>query len=91
MVLVRHLRWDAEEDLSRIVGDLAAHRIATAARGFAAWQADAGRRLAESFVDYVTEEKHLLVQRPEHDDFAAEVSALRDSVERLHKRIDRLG
>ncbi len=91
MALARHLRWDAEEDLSRLVGDVAAHRIATAARGFAAWQADAGRRLAESFVDYVTEEKQMLVQRPEHDEFAAAVAALRDAVERLHKRIDRLG
>jgi ubiquinone biosynthesis protein UbiJ len=91
MALARHLRWDAEEDLSRLVGDVAAHRIARAARGFAAWQVDAGRRLAESFVDYVTEEKHMLLARPEHDDFAAAVAALRDGVERLQKRIERLG
>jgi ubiquinone biosynthesis protein UbiJ len=31
--LVDHLRWDVEEDLSRIVGDAPAHALAEAARG----------------------------------------------------------
>ena len=26
--VIRNLRWDAEEDLSKVVGDIAAHRIA---------------------------------------------------------------
>lgn len=91
MVLARNLRWDAEEDLSRLVGDVAAHRVARAVRGFAAWQADAGQRLAESFIDYLTEEKQMLLQRPEHDSFSAAVASLRDGVERLQKRIDHLG
>lgn len=30
--LVDHVRWDAEEDLSRIVGDAAAHRVVTVAK-----------------------------------------------------------
>src|SRR5574337_985981 len=34
--LVDHLRWDAEEDLSRLVGDAPAHALAEAARGIAA-------------------------------------------------------
>jgi ubiquinone biosynthesis protein UbiJ len=91
MLLARNLRWDAEEDLSRLVGDVAAHRVGQTLRGFAAWQLDAGRRLAETFVDYVTEEKKILYQRPEHDRFAAAVAGLRDDVERLQKRIERLG
>jgi ubiquinone biosynthesis protein UbiJ len=91
MLLVRHLRWDFEEDLSRLVGDVAAHRLAQGARDFAAWQADAARRLAESVADYLTEEKRLLLRRPEQEAFAAEVARLRDGVERLQKRIERLG
>src|SRR5256885_15450425 len=63
MLLARNLRWDFEEDLSRVVGDVAAHRIAEGARGFAAWHADAGKRLAEAFADYVTEEAKLVMQR----------------------------
>ncbi|MDF3010414.1 MAG: tim44-like domain protein [Burkholderiales bacterium] len=46
MLLARHLRWDFEEDLSRLLGDVAAHRVAGALRDFASWHADAARRLA---------------------------------------------
>src|SRR5688572_11506677 len=31
-LLVQHLRWDVEEDLSRVLGDVVAHRIAEAGR-----------------------------------------------------------
>jgi ubiquinone biosynthesis protein UbiJ len=95
MWLVRHLREAlpdiAEEDLSRVVGDIAARRIAQGARDLFAWQADAGRRLAGAFADYATEESRLLVGRGEHAAFAAAVSALRDAIERLDKRVGRLG
>ena len=91
MTLARHLRWDFEEDLARLFGDLAAHRLANAARAFVDWQQDAAKRLAESFADYAVEEKRFLIARPEMEDFAAEVAGLRDAVERLEKRIERLG
>jgi ubiquinone biosynthesis protein UbiJ len=91
MALVRHLRWDAEEDLSKVVGDVAAHRIVQAARDLAAWQADAARRLAESFAGYAVDESELVLGRAEFEAFAAAVARLRDAVERLEKRIARLG
>jgi ubiquinone biosynthesis protein UbiJ len=95
MWLVRHLRGAlpdiAEEDLSRVFGDVAAHRLAQGARSLLAWQSDAVRRLAESFADYVTEENRMVVGRAEHDGFAAGVARLRDALERLDKRIGRLG
>jgi ubiquinone biosynthesis protein UbiJ len=90
MTLMRNLRWDIEEDLSKLVGDVAAHRLASAARAFAAWQGDVARRLTESLADYVVEEKRVLVGRPEMQRFADEVARLRDAVERLEKRIQRL-
>ncbi len=89
--LLRHLRWDAEEDLARLVGDVAGHRLAELARGFAAWQVDAGRRLAEAIADYAVEERRMLVAGRELSHFAAEVARLRDAVERLEKRMRRLG
>jgi ubiquinone biosynthesis protein UbiJ len=91
MLLLRHLRWDAEEDLSRLVGDVAAHRLVALARVFGAWQADAARRLAESLRDYAVEEKKLLVSSAEFSAFSAEMARLRDAVERLEKRVRRLG
>ena len=88
--LARHLRWDVEEDLSKLFGDVAAHRIAGAARGLARWHADAARRLVESLADYAVDEKRMLMARGEVDDFAGAVARLRDAVERLEKRIERL-
>lgn len=89
LVLLRYLRWDAEEDLSRVFGDVVAHRMATAARGFVAWQADAGRRLAENVMEYAIEERRMVVSRAEFDGFAAAVAKLRDDLARLEQRLGR--
>ena len=91
LYLVRHLRWDFEEELAGFVGDLAAHRLAAAARGLAAWQSDAARRVAEALVEYATEERPLLVKRAELAGIGAAQARLRDGLERLEKRIERLG
>jgi ubiquinone biosynthesis protein UbiJ len=91
MALARHLRWDFEEDLSRIVGDVAAHRLAGVARELAAWPREAVRRLAESAADYAVEERRVLLGGGVMAAFAHEVAALRDALERLEKRIERLG
>jgi ubiquinone biosynthesis protein UbiJ len=91
MFLVRHLRWDAEEDAAKFVGDAAAHRLVATAKEVAAWHADAVRRVAEGFVEYAVEEKKILVARGELQGIAAVHARLRDGLERLEKRIDRLG
>jgi ubiquinone biosynthesis protein UbiJ len=90
-LLVQHLRWDAEEDLSRVLGDVVAHRLAEAGRTFLAWQSDAARRILESLADYAVDEKRVLIANPEIVTFAAAVARLRDAVERLEKRVERLG
>ncbi len=91
MLLLRHLRWDVEEDLSKLIGDAAAHRLVGLAGEVAAWHADAARRVAEGLMEYAIEERRLLVPRAELDALAAANAALRDDLERLQKRIERLG
>jgi ubiquinone biosynthesis accessory factor UbiJ len=91
MFLVRHLRWDAEEDATKFIGDAAAHRLVATAKEIAAWHLDAARRIAEGVVEYATEERRVLVKRGELDEIAAGNARLRDGLERLEKRIDRLG
>ena len=90
MFLFRHLRWDAEEELAKVIGDVAAHRLAGMARSAAAWHADAAQRIAASFVEYATEEKQLLVKRGELGEVALAHARLRDGLERLEKRLERL-
>ena len=90
MFLFRHLRWDAEEEMAKIFGDVAARRMAGFARDAAAWHADAARRIAGSLVEFAVEEKRILVKRGELNDLAEIQARLRDGLERLEKRIDRV-
>lgn len=86
----RNLRWDAEEDLSRVMGDAAAHRAVSAGRAFAAWQRDAAQRFGDNVAEYLKEESQQLPRPQEVADFGRDVAELRDAVERLEKRIERL-
>jgi ubiquinone biosynthesis protein UbiJ len=88
--LAKHLKWDVEEELSRVVGDAAANRMVSAARGAAAWGRDASGRLAAGAAEYWTEEEPLIASRVKVESFVAGVTELRDAVERLGKRIERL-
>ncbi|MSQ49401.1 MAG: hypothetical protein EXR30_03325 [Betaproteobacteria bacterium] len=90
MFLVRHLRWDVEEEVAKFVGDALAHRLVGLARNAAAWHADAARRIAGSLVEYAVEEKQVLVKRVELEAIAAAQARLHDGLERLEKRLERL-
>ena len=91
LFLARHLTWDAEEDLARVVGDIPAHRIAEAARSFNAWSRDATLRMAQSAAEYWTEEDPVIASRVKVDSFSAEVAALRAAIDGLERRIEALG
>lgn len=88
--LAKHLRWDVEEDLSKVVGDAAANRAVSTARAAAAWGKDASERLAAGAAEYFTEESPLIASRVKVEGFIAGVTELRDAVERLDKRIQNL-
>jgi ubiquinone biosynthesis protein UbiJ len=88
--LWRHLRWDVEEDLSRVFGDIAAHRIAGTAQSMGQWARSSGENLLRSFTEYWTEERSAIASANDLRHFAAEVDRLRDDLARLEKRISRL-
>jgi ubiquinone biosynthesis protein UbiJ len=89
--IARNLDWDVEEDLSKVVGDIAAHRLVGGARGAAEWAREAALRLAQGAAEYWTEEDAVIASRVKVEGFVREVAELRDAVERLEKRIQRLG
>lgn len=86
----RNLRWDVEEDLSRFVGDVVAHRIADTARALKGAHERALRSLAGNLSEYLVEEQELLVTHDTANRFEETLRELRDGVARLEKRIDRL-
>jgi ubiquinone biosynthesis protein UbiJ len=84
------VRWDVEEDLSQVFGDVVAHRLRRAGEVLFAWHANAASNLAHSLTEYWTEEQPLIASRAAVFDFVQAVDALRDDAERLEKRIERL-
>jgi ubiquinone biosynthesis protein UbiJ len=88
--LSKGLRWDAEHDLERLLGPIAANRLAGGVRAAVSHTTGAGRRLAENVAEFLLEERRVLIRPGTVDAFADEVSRLRDDVERSAKRIARL-
>lgn len=88
--LSQSLRWEAEADLSPWIGDIAANRLVAGARTAFESARSTQRKLAENMAEYLLEENPMLVRPRDVDEFATEVTRLRDDVERLGKRIDKL-
>jgi ubiquinone biosynthesis protein UbiJ len=85
------LRWEAEEDLSKWVGDIAATRIVAGAKSAAQSFKATQQTLAENVAEYFLEENPMLMRPQAVTDFTGDVAKLRDDVERLAKRIEKLG
>jgi len=88
--VARNLRWDVEEDLSRIFGDIAAHRMAETGRAFQRWGEQAAENTARAFAEYWTEEQPLIAGARDLEEFGRAVDQLRDDAARLGKRIEQL-
>jgi ubiquinone biosynthesis accessory factor UbiJ len=86
--VARNIRWDIEEDLSRVFGDIAAHRMVKAGHKLDQWGRQGADNLARSFTEYWTEEDPLIAGRADVEQFNRDVDALRDDVARLEKRIE---
>lgn len=88
--LSQQLRWEAEADLSRIVGDIAAVRMVGGARSAMTYVQQTHQKLQENLAEYFLDENPLLVRPAEVQEFAAGVNKTRDDVERLLKRMDKI-
>jgi len=82
------LKPDLEEELSRLIGNSPAHRLAALARGALAF----GRRGADTTLrnaaEYFAHETRDLVPRAEAEVFLNEVDQLREGVDRAAARLD---
>ncbi|WP_343586666.1 SCP2 sterol-binding domain-containing protein [Herbaspirillum sp.] len=88
--LSQNLRWDAEDDLARVFGDIAATRMVSGARGLFDAIRTMHQKLTENVAEYFLEEQPMLIRPRMLQDFSADVVRLRDDLERLSKRIEKL-
>jgi ubiquinone biosynthesis protein UbiJ len=89
--ILKGLDPDWEEALSGWVGDTAARKIGNLARAATEWARAAGRSTLKDADEYLRFEARVVPERAEVAGFAAAVDGLRDDVERLRARLDRLG
>jgi ubiquinone biosynthesis accessory factor UbiJ len=83
-------RPDAEEELSRLVGDLPARRISLAARSAFSWMRKSAATGARNLAEYLEEESRDLVSGAELSEFIADVDALRETADRVEARLRRI-
>lgn len=88
--LLGRSHWDAEELLSRLVGDIAAHRILKVWRDRKDRGHDRWQRLSETVSDYMQFESRVVVSRPEIEHFNQQVDILRYQLARLEQRLRQL-
>lgn len=89
-LVLRNLRWDYEEDLSRVVGDVAATRLGQGIRAAHHWQQEAAQRLGVNFSEYLDEEQALVVSREKLHRQMAAVQALHEQLSALERRVQGL-
>lgn len=85
--LARDLRWDFEDDLSRVVGDVAATRLLQAAAMVKSGTQIAVTRFAGNASEFLTEEDALLAGRPAYDDWRARLQAMQGRLDALDRRV----
>jgi ubiquinone biosynthesis protein UbiJ len=88
--LLSFAKPDIEEELSAIVGDVAAHRLGEMARSVGRWGRGARSTMGDNIREYLQEESRDAPSRYEADKFSADVSTLRDDVDRVEARLNRL-
>ena len=88
--LLADMEIDWEEHLSRLIGDIAAHRVAGLFNTLKEWSESVAGNFTDDVGEYLQEESRDVVSGAEMEMFYQQVDKLRDDTERLKARIDRL-
>jgi ubiquinone biosynthesis protein UbiJ len=73
-----------------VIGDVAAHQVASFARGVLDWGRKASTAFAGNVAEYLQEEGRDVPARVEVEEFLEGVDQLRESADRLEARLARL-
>jgi len=88
--IIGGLDIDWEEHLSRVTGDVVAHKVGNAARSFFAWTRSAVDKLGRDGAEYVQDDLRLTPTWQEAEVYFAAVDEVRSDCDRLEARIRRL-
>ena len=85
--LVGQVRWEYEEDLARLLGDAPANFAVRQGKKFVSASKSAASDLLSNVVEYVSEERKVLLNQRDFMAHKNELNELRDAVDRMEKRI----
>ena len=88
--LAGQLRWEYEEDLARLVGDAPAHFAVRKGKKLISATRSAAGDLLDNVLEYVSEERKVLLNQRDFMVRKTELNNLRDSVDRIEKHIQLL-
>jgi len=88
--LAQLLAPDPEEELSILIGDVAAHRLGRLTRGALTWTRSAAATLLQDVGECFSHERADLVSREEGEQFLRGVDTLREDADRLDARLELL-
>lgn len=88
--VLQGMRWDYEEDLSKIIGDIPANQANAFAKKTYSEAKSKVINVTEMLTEYWQEENPLIAKKRHVEAFVKDVDQLRDDVERLEKRIEKL-
>ncbi len=86
----KNINLNIEQDLSKIIGDIPAHRIAKAGKHVVQWHADSINNLSQALVEYWMEEQPMLAKSTYINEFVDEVKVIQNDTDLLHQRIQSL-
>lgn len=81
---------DIEEELSGVIGDVAAHRLGEVARSVGSWGKEASATLRQNITEFLQEERRDVPSRHEVETFTRKIDELRDDVARVEARLTNL-
>jgi len=88
--LAADLKWEVEEDLSKLVGDAPARRVVLESQKMVHQTQLAMTDLKGGIRDYLVHEKNILVDSQQMNDFKSQLRLLRDQIDRAEKKVNQL-
>lgn len=88
--LLAELRWEAEEDLSKLIGDATSRRIMVESKKFFTQANNAVEDLKSGVRDFFVNERNILLGANQFKDFKSEIRLLRDQLDRAEKKLNHI-
>lgn len=88
--VLANMRWDYEDDLSKLVGDIPANKIGAFTQKTTKSVKETSANLAEMLSEYWQEEKPMIAKKRHVEEFNSQVDTLSADVARFEKKLTKL-